>query len=250
MPKIEALIDADIVIHRIAAASEVEFDWGDGIWTLHSDLKVASRLLDNEIASIREKLGGKDVVPILCLSSPNNWRNDVLSEYKANRKGTRKPLVLKALRNYASSAYKVASMPRLEADDVMGILATWPRRAKRRVIVTIDKDLKTVPGRHFNPDKDLEVRTVTREEAHYAHMMQTLCGDSSDGYSGCPGIGPKSAEKILLHGTFWVNIVSAFEKAGLNEAEALRQAQVARILQFGDCDIKTGEVRLWTPTAS
>lgn len=247
--KIEALVDGDILIHRIAAAVEVPWRWDDDIWTLHADARMAQHLVDVEIASIREKLGGRSVVVTICLSSPNNWRNKILPDYKANRKGNRKPMVYKDLRAYVANTYDVAVMPTLEADDVMGILGTDPRK-KNRVIVTIDKDLKTVPGAHFNPDQDSQVRIVTEAEADYAHMMQTLCGDATDNYAGCPNVGPKRAEAILANGHSWSTVVAAFERAGIMEGEALIQARVARILRHGEFDTKTSEVRLWTPTTA
>lgn len=243
--KTEALIDGDILVHRVAAAVEIPWEWDDDVWTLHADARLAKHLLDVEIASIREKLGGKSVAVTICLSSPNNWRNTILPSYKSNRK-TRKPMVYKDLRAYVASTYDVAVLPTLEADDVMGIMATDPKK-KNRVIVTIDKDLGTVPGVHFNPDKDAQVRVITEDEANYAHMMQTLCGDATDGYAGCPGVGPKKAETILGSGWLWPSVVAAFEKAGISEQEALVQARVARILRHGEFDPKTAEVKLWTP---
>ena len=155
-------------------------------------------------------------------------------------------MVYKDLRAYVANTYDVAVMPTLEADDVMGIMATEPKK-KNRVIVTIDKDLGTVPGVHFNPDKDAQVRVITEVEANYAHMMQTLCGDATDGYAGCPGVGPKKAEAILASGCSWATVAAAFEKAGISEQEALIQARVARILRHGEFNPQTAEVYPWTP---
>ena len=93
-------------------------------------------------------------------------------------------------------------------------------------------------------------------------MMQTLTGDTTDGYTGCPGIGPKTAEKILqaalaegtteanpaqLREIYWQHVVKAYAKAGLSEEEALTQARVARICRNSDYDFKTKQVILWSP---
>jgi DNA polymerase-1 len=43
----------------------------------------------------------------------------------------------------------------------------------------------------------------------------------------------------------WKIVVKAYEKAGMNEQDALQQARVARILRHGEYDKKTGEVKLW-----
>jgi DNA polymerase-1 len=103
---------------------------------------------------------------------------------------------------------------------------------------------------HFNPDHDTHPRVIAENEANYAHMMQTLCGDSTDGYSGCPGVGPKKAEAILANGHTWDLVLDAFRKAGLSEDEALVQARVARILRHHEFDQRTSEVKLWTPATS
>ena len=34
------IVDADLVIYKIASSLEEAIDWGDDIWTLHSDLAV------------------------------------------------------------------------------------------------------------------------------------------------------------------------------------------------------------------
>jgi DNA polymerase-1 len=90
--------------------------------------------------------------------------------------------------------------------------------------------------------------------------MQVLTGDTCDGYSGCPGIGKKKAEKILneaidsYSGDFvtkeefiWSFIIPAYLSKGLSEEDALTQARVARILRKDDYDFKKGEVKLWSP---
>ena len=88
---------------------------------------------------------------------------------------------------------------------------------------------------------------------HYWHMMQTLTGDSTDGYSGCPGCGPKTAEKILaplVPDDYWKAVVKAYSAAGLSEDEALVQARVARICWASDYDFKKKKVKLWNPPAT
>ena len=80
-------------------------------------------------------------------------------------------------------------------------------------------------------------------------MFQTLVGDATDGYSGCPTIGPVAATKLLGfcsdQTAMWDLVTSTYRKKGLGEEEALIQARVARILRFED--YKKEEVLLWTP---
>jgi DNA polymerase I len=242
------LIDSDVFLYQAAAATETEVDWGDDLWTLHGYLDEAIATFDDKIDGIQETLKGDQI--ILAMTASNNWRKQVLPTYKGNRKDKRKPLVFRPLRDYAAQKYETFERPTLEADDVMGILATRKSAEPvERIIVTIDKDLKTIPGLHFNTNKpDDGVFVVGEADADRFHLTQALTGDVTDGYAGCPGIGPKTAEKLFeKHGMSWETVVMAYEKAGLNETVALQMARVARICRASDYDFKNKEVILWTP---
>jgi DNA polymerase-1 len=235
------LIDGDILCYTTAAAVEKPVDWGNDLWTLHSDFKEAKQRVDVDIVEFVETLGGTKFT--VCLSDSENFRKQLYPEYKSNRVGVRKPVVFSALRDYLIDNWDCQFWPRLEADDVMGILATGKDEC---VIVSADKDLRTVPTKVYNPSKpDLGVIDVSETEADRNHLIQTLTGDRTDGYPGCPGIGPARAEKIVDGG--WDAVVDAYAKAGLNEATALTQARLARILRKGDYVRKTGLVKLWAP---
>jgi DNA polymerase-1 len=150
----------------------------------------------------------------------------------------------------------------------MGIFGS---RHKDSIICSADKDMKTVPATIYD-GKDVKV--ISEEEADYWHLFQTLVGDTSDGYPGCPGIGPVKAEKLLtapsepkcVNGhdacqtgcdmdkcpycereTSWERVVAAFNKAGFTEEEALRQARLARILRDSDWDAVKKQPILWSP---
>lgn len=200
----EALIDADILAYQAASVSEKSIDWGDGLWTLHSFEEEAQQHFVSMVQNIMDKTGAEDAT--LVWSGSTNWRMDVYPEYKSNRKATRKPLVLKAIREWASKKYFSISTEKLEGDDVIGMLATDPKLSGKYVICTIDKDMKTIPGAHYNFGTD-EFFEINNHEADKWHMFQTLTGDATDGYPGCPGIGKVKAEKILTdavsEGTPW-----------------------------------------------
>lgn len=241
------LIDGDIVLHQHASAVEEPFDWGDDLWTLHADLSEAKQRLDYWVQGIMEKLSAKRC--IFALTSPHNWRSGVMPSYKAHRKSNRKPVIYPALKDYVRTAYRVYEIPTLEADDVLGLLATksLPGIRDPLIVVSSDKDLKTIPCRLYNP-MDGSDRLISEEEADYNHLFQTLIGDQADGYPGCPGIGPKTAEKALAaQGVRWSTVCDLYQRAGLNEAEALKQARVARILRKGEFSFRTNKVKLWSP---
>jgi DNA polymerase-1 len=240
------IIDADVPLYRAAIASEVETDWGNDDWTLHSDMSVAREIFEHEIEKIRSVFHEECPI-LLCFSTPENWRKSILPTYKANRKKNRKPIVLKPLRAWAEKTYDSLSHGDLEADDLLGLLK------HKGIMVSVDKDLKTVPGVHYNPDKwEDGVYDVTKDQAHYHHMYQTLCGDSTDGYKGCPAVGPKTAEKILdvPVDEMWTAVLETFASKKLTYEDALVQARVARILRASDYDFSTSTITMWEPSVA
>ena len=241
------LIDGDILLYKIAMNNEVETHWGDGLWTLHSDANICKADVDLVIEDLGSSLEADDYV--VALTDSKNFRKDVLPTYKNNRKDKRKPLALKELREYVIKKHRGVVWDNLEADDVMGIMATEPTE-EERIVVTIDKDLKTVP---CNLSSDgLNVQRIPERLADYWFMIQTLTGDKVDGYDGVEGIGIKTAEKLIKKYTnvplldLWKIVKKIYVDKGYTEAEALQQARVARILRHGEYNKKTGKVKLWT----
>ena len=252
--KIKVFVDGDILVYKIASATERSIDWGEDWWGLYADLKEARQLLDESYKTLlldiieSYKYSYRSLEdPILdtkvVLSDPsNNWRTDILPSYKNNRAGKRKPVLWSELRHYLIDKYKAIIWPRLEADDVIGILAT-----RHSIIASEDKDFQTIPCLLYQPSTSV-FRKITKREADRSHLIQTLMGDSADGYKGCPGIGIVGAQRILQKGT-WEEVVDAYTKAGLDEGDALTQARVAHILR-SEKEYKKIErrVRLWGPS--
>lgn len=223
-------------------------------WTAMRTLNVAAawESVRSQIVNLMKQFDTKDVV--FALSGTENWRKTVLPTYKANRVGVKKPAGYGALREIALAHPLAAMHPKLEADDLLGIRATKP--GAKTIIVSSDKDMRTIPGHLYNPTKGTETDDDV-DSADCWHLMQTLMGDASDGYKGCPGMGEVKAGKLLSQHTAsgkldrtaaWADITAAYVKAGLCEEEALVQARVARILRYGEFDFSSGEVKLWQPT--
>jgi DNA polymerase-1 len=182
----------------------------------------------------------------ICFSGPKNFRYSVLSSYKWNRKNLVKPLLFNVIKEYLKDHYLWMQQDELEGDDLMGILST--QEPGKFTICSIDKDMLQIPGRHFNWTKSKRT-VVTKRDGNHMFYMQVLTGDSGDGYTGIPGVGKVKASNILAgnEGSEWVAIRAAYEAAGLSEAHAIQQAQVARILRAGEYDFASGKVTLWTP---
>lgn len=241
------LFDADIIAFKAAAATEQPINWGDGIWTLHGYEQDVIDHAMSYMQGVADKLDTQDV--LLFLTGANNWRKDILPSYKSNRKDTRKPLMLPFIRQFMVDNLGAIIVDTLEADDLLGIEATSTDDC---IIVSEDKDLKTIPAMVYNPQKDDEPVLIPEFTAAWNHMFQTLTGDSTDGYSGCPKVGPVAAKKILQDidqvEDLWPAVVAAFKKQNLSEEVALQQAQVARICHASDFDKETGKVIPWTPS--
>lgn len=245
------LIDGDVLVYQIGLAAERPIDWGDGLWTLHADFNECRETLISRVETLIETLGAEEVRFALSCPTESGYRRELCPTYKLNRKETRKPVIHAPLRQYLLDNHDTILRPRLEADDILGILATQPTD-ERRILVSIDKDFHGVPCLFYRTNSDNpEVVEVSPESAQRFHAIQTLMGDRVDGYQGIPGVGQKTAEKILADvnpAAFWPTIKKAYADAGLSENIALLNARMARILQHGDYNTETGDIKLWTPS--
>lgn len=256
MSKRILLIDGDVLVYKTAWASEEVIDWGNDLVTLHSDITQAAQMIDAQINQIKEKLESDNVQIALTCHDTGNWRKEVYPPYKETRNDKRKPLVWRPMREHLVNNHGAKIKPNLEADDTLGILATMDSKDER-IIVSIDKDFKTIPGKFFrlntgNRDEYGTMFEISEEEADYNFYVQTLTGDSTDNYPGCAGIGPKRAASILADRkdlSMWEAVVKAYAKAGYGEEFALTQARCARILRASDYDFKNKKPILWNPPA-
>jgi 5'-3' exonuclease len=256
MSKRTALIDGDIVAYQISAKGQLSIDWdGNGEKVIVTENELIIRdMVRKTVESLMERTASDEA--IICLSDDVNWRHAVYPPYKMNRKGLPKPELLQDCKQFLRDNFRTYERPTLEGDDVMGILATHHKLIPgEKVIVSIDKDMQQIPGWLFNPIKENPSIFITEEDADYYHLQQTLTGDYIDGYPGCPGVGPKKAQRILEDyynleigaKEAWRKVVETYESKGLTEEDALVQARISRICRWTDYDYKRKEVKLWNP---
>ena len=238
------LIDGDILTYRTCWACQTQVQWEDDVVTTATNLKEVRAQADAMIAYWQEQLGVEQLVICFSPKGGKYFRHNILESYKGTRKASQKPMGYHSLVEYLKDKYSYLQVPMLEADDTLGILAT-NGECSRNIIVSVDKDMLTIPCEYYNMDKEV-TETVDTKLADYMHLYQTLVGDSTDNYKGCPGVGPKKAADILKIPS-WSRVVTAFEKAGLTSDDALVQARVARILRANEYNFETGEVILWEP---
>jgi len=138
---------------------------------------------------------------LVAVKGPDNFRNIMYPEYKMNRHKDPKqanqfvPLIRKlAVHNNLA----IESTGR-EADDLLRIWAYECQHAGvPYIVVSIDKDLKCIPGKHLNIKKN-EFLDIDEEYATRFFYQQLLKGDSTDNIPGIPGVGEVKAEKALKH---------------------------------------------------
>lgn len=234
-----ALIDGDLYLYRTLAATEEETDWGDDVWSLTSDLKAAKTNFNRTVKDYVEECGADWFT--LCFSDKENFRKQLYPNYKSARRKIRKPVGYAYMIDWCRDNYRTVTLPRLEADDVMGIKSN-----STTIIISDDKDMKTIPANLYRPQSG-ELLKITKEEADKNFLTQALTGDSTDGYKGLSGVGIKKAEAILGARPHWGAVEAAYVKAGYTKEEALTQARLARILRTQDWDYEKQEVKLWTP---
>lgn len=247
------LIDADGVAFKAAAAVQKTIRWDDDILTTHADLNEAKDAFEQLLATYVRVAGDESAEIILCYSCPSRhyFRHDLLETYKGNRKDA-PPLALRPLKEWSSEKWETKTKPNLEADDVLGILATHKTLIKgNKIIVSGDKDLQQIPCLHINTnDVDLGVFRVAPAYGREFLWTQVLCGDTTDNYPGCPGIGKVKAQKILSGVTgeaqYAAAVLAAFEKAKLTAEDMAIQVNVARILTASDYNFKAKEPILWS----
>jgi hypothetical protein len=174
------LIDADLVAFRCAASVEPHGE--EEVALLRADKLMRDLLVNTDSESY-----------IAFLTGANNFRKKVNTEYKANRKDKEPPRWLQACRGFLVSDWNAIISDGCEADDLLGIAQTEDTR-----IASLDKDLKMIPGNHFNWLHN-EYSYVSELEGIKHFYKQMLIGDKSDNIFGVMGLGPVKASKYIDH---------------------------------------------------
>jgi DNA polymerase-1 len=237
-------IDTDILLFQACFGAQNVLDWGDGNKSVDADINKAKNTFRATIREYQNYTGVKEFV--LCLSSITNFRKSHWSGYKANRKDGERPVLLPELREWVEASYPTMMIEHLEADDVLGILAT--RHPGEIIHCSMDKDLQTIPGRmlHVKKNRKHLLLDITPEMAKEFHYIQTMTGDGCDGVPGVYGVGPAKAKKYLAkYGITWNAVIQCYRDNGVPEDEALRNAIMVKILD-NDHYID-GVVKIWEP---
>jgi DNA polymerase-1 len=145
-------------------------------------------------------------------SDTGTFRSEIDEDYKANREAAPDdfyPQVERCLEVIDALGIPMLGVEGAEADDV---IATVARRVIESTddmdvwIISADKDLTQIVGDRvqlYDPQRDVirtpsDVFKTEGVEPHHVVDMLSLMGDTVDNIPGVPGIGPKTAAKLIL----------------------------------------------------
>lgn len=247
-----ALIDGDEALYKACVIQVEDTDWeAETITSRPPTLEEAVDALKRMIDSWMDLALADDFTFCLSPTDRRLFRRGLYPQYKGGR--SEKPDVFWDLEKWVRENFTCAEFLGLEADDVMGALS-----GDGAIIVSSDKDMKTVPGRLLNPGKK-QKGTISPARADWQWMYQTLMGDATDGFNGCLGCGPKGAEDILNEcGSLAEMARAADEKFRAPKKGKYRDvtqttqdfrlnAALARILRPHDYNPKSGDVKYAIP---
>ena len=142
------------------------------------------------------------------------FRHEEFEQYKAQREKTPEdiklsvPIIKQIIEAYNIDILEVAGY---EADDVVGTIAKRANKDEFDVyMMTSDKDYAQLTEEHIfiykprlgNNDVEILNDKSVMEKYNFTHPTQMidllgLMGDASDNIPGCPGVGPKTADKLI-----------------------------------------------------
>ena len=188
----------------VATESVVLID-ADSIY-FRASYKLKKNEVRKVIDDIMRDIEGKSFMatPRVAVKGKGNFRKDLYPAYKGNRNREYEEAHRAALNygyEYMVEKYDGVPADGMEADDLVCIWAYEARELEIPYLIAgIDKDLKQIPGDHYNFGKQ-EFDHVTDDRANYNLMLQCLTGDSGDNIPGLRGIGPKKAAALLAGAT-------------------------------------------------
>ena len=182
------------------------------------------------------------------------FRDELFAEYKADRQPMPDDLrsqVAPILEIVAAMGLPLLRVEGVEADDVIGTLATRAASEKCRVLIsTGDKDMTQLVNDYITcvntmTDTLLDRAGVKAKFDVFPEQIVgylALIGDNIDNIPGIPKVGPKTAAKWLNEYTTLDNLIANAAnvpgKVGDSLREHLTTLELSRKLATIDCDVK------------
>ena len=195
------------------------------------------------------------------------FRHKTFSEYKGGRQKTppelseQFPIIRELLDAYQISRYELENY---EADDIIGTLSLQAEKEGFEIkIISGDKDLTqlssplTTVGITRKGITDIEEYTPAHIEEKYGLApeqiidMKGLMGDNSDNIPGVPGVGEKTAIKLLKEFHTLEELLTSIEKVNGNKLkeklttysdQALLSKELATIMREAPIDVQLDDI--------
>ena len=181
------------------------------------------------------------------------FRHDLYKEYKANRPAMPDDLQsqIEPLHQLVKAmGFPLISIEGVEADDVIGTLATTATEQKQEMLIsTGDKDLAQLVSPHVTLINTMNNQVLDKAGVEQKFEVPperiidylTLVGDTSDNIPGVPKVGPKTAVKWLKQYDSLDNLVEHADeisgKIGENLRNSLDTLPLSRDLVTIRCDL-------------
>lgn len=177
------------------------------------------------------------------------FRHEAYEQYKAQREETPEvirqsvPIIKEIIEAYN---IPILEIPRYEADDVIGTVSKLAEKEGFEVyMMTPDKDYGQLVSEHiymYRPKfgGDYEIMGIPEVLAKYNLTsvdqvidLLGLMGDSSDNIPGCPGVGEKTAQKLLEEFGTIENLLANTDKLkGALQKKIMENAEQIRFSKF------------------
>ena len=201
-----------------------------------------SNMMNKIIANLKENEG----IIVAFDAAKHNFRHDALETYKANRKPapedlvTQFPIARDFLKSFGIFQFEEEGF---EGDDIAGTIAKKAEKEGYEVeIYTSDRDFLQLVSEHISVQiirkglSDVVKMTpdVVKETYGFSPIQiidyKGLRGDSSDNLPGIPGIGEKTAVKLIEEYGNFDNIIAHSSEIKGKVGEAITQnAEIGRI---------------------
>lgn len=183
---LQPLVDGDFIAYRVGYAVKDDEPVENALSTTRS-------IINNIWDRFPDGPAGR-----LYISGKGNFREEIatIQVYKGNRDTSLRPYYYDDIRRYMIEQHGAVTVNGMEAEDAVGI-DQYKAKDRTTCIVAVDKDLKCIPGWHWNPVKEGPVVYNTKGQADSWFWKQVLMGDRVDNIRGIDGLGPKKADKLI-----------------------------------------------------
>jgi protein Xni len=237
------LIDGLNLVRRIFAGVPQEDNNAEhAVGVLHA--------LDRSITRLLEATNPTHALAVFDAPAPT-WRHTFHPQYKAGRPPM-PPALAENMADvhgaFTTLGITVCTVPGFEADDVLATIAVKAGGAgAQTIVVSTDKSMLGLLSSHIGVRHHFDNRDVTQPDvvARYGVMPQelstylALIGDSGQNIPGVPGIGPKSASKLINEFGSLSSILDSAPAQGGRTAKALQEHREDALLSLKLTTLRT-----------